>query len=76
MKQNCVCEPDVTQAQMEELVGSEEVIMTQKKEETESAEESESVMKKICDPVSDEKRQQGEVTDLKKKKAHLLSGCW
>lgn len=33
-------------------------------------------MKKICDPVSDEKRQQGEVTDLKKKKAYLLSGCW
>lgn len=31
MKQNCVCEPDVTQAQMEELVGSEEVIMTKRK---------------------------------------------
>lgn len=31
MKQNCVCEPDVTQAQLEELIGSEEVIMTQKK---------------------------------------------
>lgn len=42
-----------------------------KKEETESAEESESVMKKICDPVSDEKRQQGEVTDFKKR---LI--CW
>lgn len=49
--------------------------MTQKKEETESAEESESVTKKICDPVSDEKRQQGEVTDFKNK-AYLLSGCW